>query len=55
MAEYLIQEGTLTAIAEAIREKTGITDPINPKNMAEYIRGIAAAGTEDSGDSTAAS
>lgn len=40
MADYLIQAGTLTDIADAIREKTGMTAAMFPGNMPGYIRGI---------------
>lgn len=40
MAEYLIQDTTLTAIADAIRAKTGGTDPIDPADMATEINCI---------------
>ena len=40
MAEYLIQGETLTGIADAIRSKTGGTDPIAPEDMATRIAGI---------------
>ena len=44
MAEYLIQDTTLTGIAEAIREKTGGTDPVAVSDMAAQIGGIQAGG-----------
>ena len=44
MAEYLIQDTTLTAIAEAIRSKTGESDPVAVADMAEKISGIAGGG-----------
>lgn len=37
MAEYLIQDTTLTAIADAIRTINGSTESINPKDMASHI------------------
>ena len=40
MAEYLILDTTLTAIADAIRAKTGGTDPIDPADMADTIETI---------------
>lgn len=40
MAEYLIQDTTLTGIADAIREKEGSTDAILVASMAEKILGI---------------
>lgn len=44
MGEYLIQKTTLTGIADAIRERAGVTAPIFPAAMPGYIRGIR--GTE---------
>ena len=41
MAEYLIQDTTLTAIADAIRSKTGGTEAILPENMAAAITGLS--------------
>jgi hypothetical protein len=49
MAVYTINEETLTAIADAIREKTGKTDSIITNNMPAEIRGIESSG----GDLTA--
>ena len=40
MSEYLIQDTTLTAIAKAIREKTGGTDQMTPEQMATKISNI---------------
>lgn len=40
MAEYLIQDTTLTEIADAIRAKTGKTDAIPTTDMASEIAGI---------------
>ena len=40
MAEYLIQDTTLTSIANAIREKTGSTGTIKPVEFSEQIRKI---------------
>ena len=37
MAVYTIQDTTLTAIADAIREKTGSTDDIKPTEMADIL------------------
>lgn len=42
MAEYLIKGETLTGIADAIREKTGGTDPVAVSDMAGKIAGIEA-------------
>ena len=44
MAEYLIQDTTLTGIADAIRGKTGGTDPVPVSDMATQIEGIQAGG-----------
>lgn len=41
MAEYIIQEETLVGIAEAIRSKTGESDPVAVTDMADKISGIA--------------
>lgn len=38
MAEYLIQDTTLTDIADAIREKLEITDTMTPEQMPAKIR-----------------
>ena len=40
MAEYLIQDTTLTAIADAIRSKTETTGSIPTTSMASMIEGI---------------
>ena len=44
MAEYLIQDTTLTAIADAIRSKTGATDTIPVTDMANQITSITTGG-----------
>lgn len=44
MAEYLIKDSTLTAIANAIRAKTGTADPIAVADMATQIEGITTGG-----------
>lgn len=44
MAEYLIQDTTLTGIAAAIREKTGGTNPVAVSDMAGKIAEIEAGG-----------
>lgn len=49
MAQYLIQDTTLTSIADAIRNKTGANEPIAVSNMATAIEGIS---DEGSGGST---
>ena len=41
MSEYMIQGETLTAIADAIRAKTGNSGAIQPGDMASAIAGIA--------------
>lgn len=43
MAKYVIEDTTLTGIADAIRAKTGGTDPIAVSDMAEQVGGITAA------------
>lgn len=40
MAEYLIQDTSLTAIADSIREKTGGTEALTPEQMATEIQSI---------------
>lgn len=41
MAEYLVQGESITAVADAIREKGGTTAPLSfPAGMAEAVRGI---------------
>ena len=47
MSEYFIQSETLTGIADAIRSKTGGTDPISVSDMAGQIEGIQAGGGDD--------
>lgn len=47
MGEYLIKSGTLTGIADAIREKLGTETTMSPESMPAYIRGIDAAAPED--------
>lgn len=44
MSEYLIQGATLTAIADAIREKEGTTDAIPAADMAARIEAIESGG-----------
>ena len=44
MAYYLIQDATLAGIAEAIRAKTGGTDPIPVPDMETLISGISSGG-----------
>lgn len=45
MAEYLIRGETLTAIADAIREKTGSTNKMKPMDFPSAIASIEAGGT----------
>lgn len=55
MAEYLVQDTSLTAVADAIREKGGTTAPLSfPAGMAEAVRGIPSGGTDISLGLTAA-
>lgn len=42
--KYAIDETTLTGIADAIRGKTGGTDPILTEDMATQIEGITGGG-----------
>lgn len=44
MAKVFIQEETLTAIGDAIREKTSTTAKLNPTVMPSYIRNIVSGG-----------
>lgn len=44
MAKYVINDTTLTNIANAIREKTGSTSPITPENMDDEIAAIETGG-----------
>ena len=44
MAKYVIEDTTLTNIANAIREKTGKTDAITPANFDTEIAGIQSGG-----------
>lgn len=55
MAEYMIQGETLTAIANAIREKTGGTANLSPEQMAAEISNISAGGALPIGISALAS
>lgn len=47
MANVLIEESTMSNIANAIRSKTGKSDLILPKNMASEIGKIEAGGSDD--------
>lgn len=55
MAEFLVQGESITAVADAIREKGGTTAPLSfPAGMAEAVRGIPSGGTDISLGLTAA-
>lgn len=55
MAEYLVQGESITAVADAIREKGGTTAPLSfPAGMAEAVRNIQSGGTDISLGLTAA-
>lgn len=55
MAEYLVQGESITAVADAIREKGGTTAPLSfPEGMAEAVQGIPSGGTDISLGLTAA-
>lgn len=55
MAEYLVQDTSLTTVADAIREKGGTTAPLSfPEGMAKAVRGIPSGGTDISLGLTAA-
>lgn len=55
MAEFLVQGESITAVADAIREKGGTTAPLSfPEGMAEAVRGIPSGGTDISLGLTAA-
>ena len=55
MAEYLVQSESITAVADAIREKGGTTAPLSfPAGMTEAVRGIPSGGTDISLGLTAA-
>lgn len=45
MADYLVQGASITAVADAIREKGGTTAPLSfPAGMAEAVRNIQSGG-----------
>lgn len=45
MAEYLVQGESITAVADAIRERGGTTAPLSfPAGMAEAVRNIQSGG-----------
>lgn len=53
--EYLVQGESITAVADAIREKGGTTAPLSfPAGMAKAVRGIPSGGTDISLGLTAA-
>lgn len=55
MAEYLVQGESITAVADAIREKGGTTAPLSfPAGMAKAVREIPSGGTDISLGITAA-
>ena len=55
MADYLVQDTSLTAVADAIREKGGTTAPLSfPDGMAKAVRGIQTGGADISLGLTAA-
>lgn len=55
MAEYLVQGESITAVADAIRERGGTTAPLSfPAGMAKAVRGIPSGGTDISLGLTAA-
>lgn len=55
MAEYLVQGESITAVADAIREKGGTTAPLSfPAGMAAAVRGIPSGGSDISLGLTAA-
>lgn len=55
MSEYLVQGESLTAVADAIREKGGTTAPLSfPAGMAKAVRGIPSGGSDISLGLTAA-
>lgn len=47
MAKYLIEDTTLTEIADAIRAKTGTTDAIKVSEMATQIENVTGGGSSD--------
>lgn len=51
MAEFLVQGASLTAVADAIREKGGTSEPLSfPAGMAEAVRNIQSGGDLSSVD-----
>lgn len=49
MAKRLIEDSTMTNIADAIREKAGITNSLFPGDMASYIRAIQTTESDTTG------
>lgn len=49
MADYIIQDSTLTAIADAVRGKTGDVNVMTPLEMVSAIEGISTGGGGSSG------
>lgn len=47
MANVLIEESTMSEIADAIRSKNGTTEGILPRDMASAIEGISSGGADD--------
>lgn len=55
MSEFLVQGESITAVADAIREKGGTSEPLSfPAGMAEAVRGIPSGGADISLGLTAA-
>lgn len=55
MSEYLVQGESITAVADAIREKGGTTAPLSfPEGMAKAVKNIPSGGTDISLGLTAA-
>lgn len=50
MAEYLIQGETLTAIADAIRNRTGVSGSMTPAKMVDNIQLVYSKGREEGHD-----
>ena len=50
MSKYSIEDATLTAIADKLREASGQTEPITPDEMPEKITGVFEAGAKSEYD-----
>lgn len=50
MSKYTIEDTTLTAIADKLREASGETEPITPEEMPEKIAGVFDAGSKSEYD-----